>query len=351
MNTYGAFKCDLCGFASYTRAGLNTHHGKKHAMNALTKTETGALALNDTDLMKVLESSLYPGGAPESIKMVIGYCRAAGLDPMQKPVHIVPMWDSKAGRMRDVIMPGVNLYRTQAMRSGECAGVSEPEFGTDVTEDIGGSRITFPAWCRVTIKRRLPTGEIASFTAREFWKENYAVKGGKEKSIAPNAMWSKRPYGQLAKCAEAQALRKAFPEIAAASTAEEMDGKPMVHDEPATPTFDYLDPAPIMAGVAGIKTDAEGAAYWRENAPKLAKQQADYQALKDAVIARRKAIAEAGKPEVTYAMVMDKMLAAKNRDALDVAADWINAIEDGIQKSELTAKYEELQRTMEESQS
>ena len=113
----------------------------------------------------------------------------------------------------------------------------------------------------------------------------------------------------------------------------------------------YVDAGPIMAGVAGIKTDAEGAAYWRENAPKLAKQQADYQALKDAVIARRKAIAEAGKPEVTYAMVMDKMLAAKNRDALDVAADWINAIEDGIQKSELTAKYEELQRTMEESQS
>ena len=91
------------------------------------------------------------------------------------------MWDSKAGSMRDVVMPGVGLYRTQAARSGECAGVSEPDFGPDTTETLGGQSITFPAWCRVTVKRRLPTGEVVEFTAKEFWKENYAVKGGKEK--------------------------------------------------------------------------------------------------------------------------------------------------------------------------
>jgi phage recombination protein Bet len=193
-------------------------------MNAITKTESGALALRDDELIAVLQSSLYPGASPASIKLVLGYCRAAGFDPMQKPVHIVPMWDSKAGAMRDVVMPGVGLYRTQAARGG-CAGVSEPEFGPDVTETIGGMEITFPLWCRVTVKRRQAGGEVDEFTAREFWRENYAVRGGKEKSVAPNAMWTKRPYGQLAKCAEAQALRKAFPEIGSAPAAEEMEGK------------------------------------------------------------------------------------------------------------------------------
>ena len=202
-------------------------------MNAITKHETDnmpALAMTEAELIEVLATSLYPGAQVTSIKMVLGYCKAAGLDPMQKPVHIVPMWDNKAGTMRDVVMPGIGLYRTQAARSGECAGVSEPEFGPDLTETIGGQQITFPAWCRVTVKRRLPTGEVVEFTAKEFWKENYAVKGGKEKSIAPNAMWSKRPYGQIAKCAEAQALRKAFPEIGSEPTADEMAGKTL-HDD------------------------------------------------------------------------------------------------------------------------
>ena len=107
-------------------------------MSAITRTDQGALALPEAEMMKVLQSSLYPGAAPDSIKMVLGYCKAAGLDPMQKPVHIVPMWDSKAGCNRDVIMPGIGLYRTQAARSG-CAGVTEPEFGPDTSENIGGA--------------------------------------------------------------------------------------------------------------------------------------------------------------------------------------------------------------------
>lgn len=202
-------------------------------MNALVKKEGGALALPEAELLQVLQSSLYPGASPASIKMAIGYCKAAGLDPMQKPVHLVPMWDSKAGQMRDVVMPGVGLYRTQAARTG-CAGISEPDFGPDKTETIGGVEVTFPTWCRVTVKRRQANGSVDEFTAREFWIENYAVKGGKEKSIAPNAMWMKRPYGQLAKCAEAQALRKAFPEVGSAPTAEEMEGKSFDHDDAAT---------------------------------------------------------------------------------------------------------------------
>ena len=199
-------------------------------MNAVTKAESGALAMPEAELLRVLGTSLYPGAAPESIRMVLGYCKASGLDPMQKPVHIVPMWDSKAGQMRDVVMPGVNLYRTQASRSNQMAGISEPEFGPMVSEVIGGQKISYPEWCRVTVRRLLASGQVADFTAVEYWMENYAIKGGKEKSIAPNAMWTKRPRGQIAKCAEAQALRKAFPEIAGGVTAEEMEGKALNAD-------------------------------------------------------------------------------------------------------------------------
>jgi len=184
-----------------------------------------SLAISESELMQVLKNSLYPGAQDESIKMVLGYCKASGLDPMQKPCHIVPIWDSKQGGMRDVIMPGIGLYRTQAARSGQYAGVTEPEYGDDVTETLSNVTFTYPKWCKVTVKRLLDNGAIVEFTAKEFWKENYAIKGGKEKSIAPNAMWLKRPYGQISKCAEAQALRKAFPEVGSQPTADEMEGK------------------------------------------------------------------------------------------------------------------------------
>lgn len=189
---------------------------------------TTALATqNDDQLVEVLGASLYPTGSANSIKLVLSYCRAAGLDPMQKPVHIVPMWNGKLKCMQDVIMPGIGLYRTQANRTGQFAGMSEPEFGPMITAKIDKVEVTYPEWCKVTVRRQLASGHVGEFTAVEYWLENYAVKGGAEKSTAPNAMWAKRPRGQLAKCAQAQALRAAFPELGALPTAEEMEGKPI----------------------------------------------------------------------------------------------------------------------------
>jgi phage recombination protein Bet len=180
----------------------------------------------DQHIWSALKNSLYTGAKDESIKMVLDYCKAAKLDPMQKPVHIVPMSVKNAvtGKYeyKDVVMAGVGLYRIQAARSNQYAGVSEPEFGEDVTCNLGGTEITYPKWCKVTVKKLL-NNTIVEFTAKEYWLENYAAK---KDTATPNTMWHKRPYGQLAKCAEAQALRKAFPEIVSQHpTAEEMEGK------------------------------------------------------------------------------------------------------------------------------
>ena len=181
----------------------------------------------DQHIWSALKNSLYTGAKDESIKMVLDYCKAAKLDPMQKPVHIVPMSIKNAvtGKYeyKDVVMAGVGLYRIQAARSNQYAGVSEPEFGEDVICNLGGAEITYPKWCKVTVKK-IVNNTIVEFTAKEYWLENYAAK---KDTATPNTMWQKRPYGQLAKCAEAQALRKAFPEIVSQHpTAEEMEGKP-----------------------------------------------------------------------------------------------------------------------------
>lgn len=195
-------------------------------MNAITTTERGALALTESELLDVMESSLYPGAKVTSIKLALGYCKAAGLDPMQKPVHLVPMSVKKAGtkdyEWRDVVMPGIGLYRTQAARTGEHVGTDEPVYGPMIDLRIGDFVMQVPEWCKVTVYR-MKHGVRCAFTATEYWIENYATAG--KDSTMPNTMWKKRSRGQISKCAEAQALRKGFPEVGNQPTAEEMEGK------------------------------------------------------------------------------------------------------------------------------
>jgi phage recombination protein Bet len=261
-------------------------------MNALTTQQQGAItAQTEEDLIRVLQNSLYPGANIGSVQMVLGYCQAAGLDPMQKPVHIVPIWDSKASSMRDVIMPGVNLYRTQASRTGKFAGMSEPEYGPMIEEVLGGQNVRYPEWCRITVEKLLDNGTVAKFTAIEYWIENYAMKGGKEKSVAPNAMWTKRPRGQIAKCAEAQALRKAFPECGSQPTAEEMEGKSIGAEIDITPAApQHVVTADWLSTVEDCITTEELAAVWKEGVADI--QKANDKPLYDrfkAAVARRKA--------------------------------------------------------------
>ncbi|HDL7455133.1 TPA: phage recombination protein Bet [Yersinia enterocolitica] len=181
----------------------------------------------DEPTWNALKNSIYPGAKDDSVIMAVSYCRARQLDPLMKPVHLVPMSvkDALTGKYetRDVVMPGVGLYRIQADRSGNYAGAQEPEFGPDLTQTFNGVEITYPQWCKYTLSKLMPNGTIVEFSAKEYWLENYATAG--RDTQAPNAMWKKRPYGQLAKCAEAQALRKGWPEIGQQPTAEEMEGK------------------------------------------------------------------------------------------------------------------------------
>ncbi len=178
-------------------------------------------------VFSALKNSVYPGAKDESVMMVIDYCRAAALDPMLKVVHIVPMYieDKQTGikGMRDIVMPGIDLHRIKASRTGTHMGTSEPEYFDIVTKKVGNLEITFPGYAIVRVRKLMPDGTIAEFVGKEYWLENYASKSRDDKS--PNAMWAKRPFAQLAKCAEAQALRRGYPEICALPTAEEMEGK------------------------------------------------------------------------------------------------------------------------------
>lgn len=181
---------------------------------------------------RVLVEAIFPNAkTAEAIVLALAYCKAKNYDPMKRAVHIVPVYNSSIKKMVETVWPGINSILTDAARTGKFAGTEPPVYGKDVTrtfrefnEDGTVKReveVTFPAWCRVTVYRMV-SGTRCPFVGEVFWEEAYAKSS--RWSEVPNEMWSKRTRGQLAKCAQAAALRLAFPE-AADYTAEEMEGK------------------------------------------------------------------------------------------------------------------------------
>jgi phage recombination protein Bet len=172
---------------------------------------------------RTLSKNLFPGANPNSVLMVWDYCLARRLDPLKKPCHIVPMEvkDVASGKYewRDVVMPGIYEYRTTAQRTGEYLGHSKPEYG----EPLPCAGVTAPEWCDLTAYRwNGAAGQRVEFPVRVFFREVVATKRGGD----ANARWSKAPIQMLTKCAEAAALREAFPdELGGEQTAEEMDGQ------------------------------------------------------------------------------------------------------------------------------
>ena len=186
----------------------------------ITKKKTDDLPIEQWNTLK---NSLFPGATDASIRMVLDYCRARQLDPMKKPCHIVPMYVRDAatntGSMRDIIMPGIYEYRTTAQRTKDYMGHSKPEYGDPI--DFKG--VPAPEWCDFTVYRWHP----ASGTRIEFpVRVRFDEVCGLDKHGAVNKRWTAAPVQMLTKCAEAAALRSAFPdELGGEHTLEEMEGK------------------------------------------------------------------------------------------------------------------------------
>lgn len=207
----------------------------------------------DRGTWKVLCEVLFPAAeAAESIIMAVSYCRARNLDIMKKPVHIVPVWDRKRARMVDTVWPAISETRITAMRTLHYAGKDETVFGPEITETLGGVEVTYPEWASVTVYRFVQ-GVRCPFTGeRVRWREYYAK--AKRDTLAPNDMWKTKSYSQISKCAEASALRCAFPEEDSGPTSDEMEGQEV--SSTYAPSESLTGPG-IMSRLAGNQ-HAEG---------------------------------------------------------------------------------------------
>lgn len=195
----------------------------------------------DRGMWKVLVESIFPAAeSADAVALALSYCKARNLDVFKRPVQIVPIYDKRQKRMVETVWPGISELRTTAMRTREFAGIAETVFGPDVSDNLSGTEITYPEWAQCIVYRMVGANRVPFYGPKVYWRETYATAS--RDTAAPNAMWKKRPRGQLEKCAEAAALRRAFPEeIGNEIAAEEMEGQ----------TFGTIrDVTPQKAGLA-----------------------------------------------------------------------------------------------------
>ena len=187
-------------------------------------------------------------GTPEELWFFSQVCKRTGLDPFTKQIYAIKRWSGKVKKEVMAIQVGIDGLRLQAQRTHKYGGQLGPFWcGPDAKwTDVWLQRkkdgtVEYPAAAKV--------GVILKGAPEPFWGvvtwDAYApyttyMNGDQEiRKLAD--LWRRMPAEQLAKCAEAQALRKAAPqETSGLYITEEMEQADDGDARKALPTVTVL---------------------------------------------------------------------------------------------------------------
>lgn len=172
--------------------------------------------LDDPEKVQLIKNTIAVGTSDDELALFLEVCRATGLNPFQRQIFCIMRkeWDdeTRTKKPKMTIQTSIDGYRLIASRTGQHAGTEDAEIG------YLNDRV-FPDWAKTTVYRLMPTGHVAKFTATARWEEYCQVNRDGEVI----GLWAKMPVTMLAKCSEALALRKGFPqELSGIYTREEM---------------------------------------------------------------------------------------------------------------------------------
>lgn len=171
----------------------------------------GKLNRTQIDLMK---RTIAKGASDDELTMFIQVCKGANLNPFLKQVFLVPRWDNKEGREVRAIQVSIDGFRAIAESGGQYAGNDDPVFEGEEAVTLGSKKqLTHPNKATVTVFKIID-GQRYPFSATARWSEYYP---GEKMGF----QWHSRPFLMLGKCAEALALRKAFPKLLSGMYAQE----------------------------------------------------------------------------------------------------------------------------------
>lgn len=240
-----------------------------------------------SDQIELIKRTICVGANNDELSLFLQQCKRTGLDPFAKQIYGI----KRKGKLS--IQIGIDGFRLIACRTGELDGQDGPFWcGADgVWRDVWVSGEP-PVAAKVIVYRKGCSRGFAGVARFDEYAQYYDGR--------LLDMWERMGANQIAKCAEALALRKGFPqELSGLYATEEMEqadreAEPKAATQPtalpAKPA--HLDPAPAERELSEAATlDALKVAWERRvQNDRTSFSKADYEHLAEVKEARKAAL-------------------------------------------------------------
>ncbi len=220
-----------------------------------TNGQRAELELSSEQLELIKRTVLKPKNreaSDDELALFAHQARKTGLDPLAKQIYGIFRWDSRSEREVMTIQTSIDGFRLTAQRSGRYLGQT-PVYWAD--QDLN--------WYEVWLKDGPPAAAKVGVYIAGAPEPTWAVAKYSSYVDGRSPMWRSMPDVMIGKCAEALALRKAFPaELSGIYTAEEMaqaDREPVETQaaEPPSPEPDEVQAEAEVVEAEATITKAE----------------------------------------------------------------------------------------------